>query len=73
MPYILTSSQTIYLSNLDNAADHVTSQSSEKIDFYCDHEEVDTKIFACIKFRCDNICLNRIIIVLPNVMVISLH
>ena len=41
MPYILTSSQTIYLSNLDNAADHVTSQSSEKIDFYCDHEEVD--------------------------------
>ena len=43
MAYILNSSQTIYLSNLDGAADRVTSQSSERIDFYCDHEEADTK------------------------------
>ena len=54
---------TFYLSNLDGEADSVTIQSSERIDFYCDHEEADTKMFVYIKFLCDNICLNRIIIV----------
>ena len=43
---VLTSSQTIYFTNLDGARDRVTRQSSEIIDFYCDHEEADTKIFA---------------------------
>ena len=68
MPYILTSSQTIYLSNLDDAIDCLTSQSSE-------NEEADTKMFVYIKFLCDNICLNRIITVSPDtdVTVISLH
>ena len=75
MAYILNSSQTIYLSNLDGAADRVTSQSSERIDFYCDHEEADTKMFAYIKFLCDNIRLNRIITVSPDtdVTVTFLH
>ena len=54
LSYILTSSKTIYLSNLDCAADRVTNQSSEIIDFSCDHEEADTKMFAYIKFFCDN-------------------
>ena len=65
MLYILTSSQTNYLSILDGTADRVTSQSSERIDFYCDHEEADTKMFAYVKFLCD-ISLNRIIIVSPD-------
>ena len=30
LPYVLTSSQTIYLANLDGAADRVTSQSTMK-------------------------------------------
>ena len=64
-PYVLTSSQTIYLANLDGAADRVTSQSSERINFYCDHQETDTKMFAYIKFLCD-IPLNRIITVSPD-------
>ena len=57
LPNALTSSQTIYLANLDSTADRAKSRSSERIDFYCDHEEADTKIFAYIKFLCDNICL----------------
>ena len=32
-----------FLANLDGAADRVTSQISKRIDFYCDHEEPDTK------------------------------
>ena len=31
-----------------------------------DHEEADTKIFAHIKFLCENIRLNRIVIVSPD-------
>ena len=75
LSYALTSSQTIHLANLDGSADSLTSQSSERIDFYCDHEEADTKIFTHIKFLCDNIHLNRIIIVSPatDVTLISLH
>ena len=67
--YILTS-QTIHFSNLDDAEYHLTSQSSEKIDFYCAHEEADTKMFAY-----ENIRPNRIIFVLSDtdVTVISLH
>ena len=75
MSYILTSPQTICLLNLDGAADRVTSQDSERIDFYCYYEEADTKMFAYIKFLCDNIRLNRIIILSPDtdVTVISLY
>ena len=75
LPYVLVSSQTIYLANLDGATDRITSWSSKRIDFYCNHEEADTKIFAYIKFLCDNIRLNRIIIVSPDtdVTLISLY
>ena len=60
---VLTSYQTIYLTNLDGAATvGVTSLSSEKIDFYFDHEKADSKLFAHIEFLCDNIRLNRIIV-----------
>ena len=74
LPNDLTSSQTIYLANLDSATDRVASQSSEKIDFYNDHRESDTKMFAYINFLCDNIPLNMVIIVSPvtAVAVISL-
>ena len=74
LPYVLTSSQTIYLTNLEGATDRVTSQCSEKIDFYYDHEEADKKMFAYIKFFSDNIRLNKVIIVAPDtdVTVISL-
>ena len=50
LPHFLTSSRTIYLTSLDGATDHVTSQSSESTDFYCNQEEADTKMFACFKF-----------------------
>ena len=75
LPKVLTSFQTIYLTNLDGAADCVTSQSSETIDFYCDHEEADTKIFAYIKFLCDNNRLSRVTIFLldTDVAMISLY
>ena len=63
---ILTSFQTIYLTNFDSATDRVTSQSSERIDFYCNHEEADTKMFAYIKFLCDNIRLSKVTIVSPD-------
>ena len=53
LPYISTSCQTIYLANLDGAIDRATSQSSERTDFYCDHDEADKKIFPFIKFFCD--------------------
>ena len=46
MPYVLTSSQTIYLANLDGAINRVTSQISERIGFYCDRKEADIKISA---------------------------
>ena len=71
---VLTS-QTIYLANLDVATDRVKSQRSERIDFYCDHEKADTNTFRNIKFLCDNIRLNRVIIISPDtdVAVIFLH
>ena len=65
-PNVLTSSQTIYLENLDGAADCVRSQSSKRIDFYCNYEETNTKMFVYIKFVCHNICLDRVIIVSPD-------
>ena len=71
MPYISISSQTIYLSNLDGAADRVTSQSSARIDFPCDNEEADTKMY--FKFFCDNIPLNRITIASPDTDVFTLR
>ena len=66
LPNTLTSSQTIYLANLDSATDRLISQSSERIDFYCDHGEADTKIFAYITLLCDNIRLSRVITVTTN-------
>ena len=73
--YVLTSSQTIYLANLDSAIDRKTSQGSERTDFYWDHEEADTKMFAYIKFHYDNIRLNKIITVSPDtdITVISIY
>ena len=75
LPHVLTSCQTICLANLDGATDRAVSQNSEKTGFYCDQGEADTKIFAYIRFLCDNIRLNRIIIVSPDtdVTVISLY
>ena len=75
LSYVLTSSQTIYMANLDGTTDCITSQNSERIDFYSDHEEANTKMFAYIKCLCGNIRLNRIIIVLPDndVAMISLY
>ena len=63
------------MANLDGATDRAVSQNSEKTGFYCDQGEADTKIFAYIRFLCDNIRLNRIIIVSPDtdVTVISLY
>ena len=57
---VLTPLQTNYFANHDGAADCVTSQRSERIDFYCNHEEANSKMFANIKFLCDNIRLNQI-------------
>ena len=70
----LTSSQNIYLANLDSATGLLASQSSERIDFYSDHIESDTKMFAYINFLCDDIPLNMVIIVSPGTVaaVISL-
>ena len=75
LPNVLTSSQIIYLEHLDGATDRVTSQSSEGIGFYYDHEEADSKMVVYIKSLCDNICLNRVIFVSPDgdVAVISLY
>ena len=39
----------MYLTNLDGATQRVTSQSSEIIDFYCDHEEADTKMLRVLR------------------------
>ena len=66
MPNVLTSFQTNNLANLGDAADLVTSQSSERIDFCCNHEEADTKMFAYIRFLSDNIRLDRVIIFSPD-------
>ena len=60
------SSETIYLANLDGTTDRVTSQSSERIHIYCDHEDTDIKMFAYFKLRCDNIPLNMVIIISPG-------
>ena len=75
MPSIFTSFQTNYSTNLDGATDRVTRQSSERIRFYCDHEAAKTNMFANIKFLCDNIRMNRVIIVSSDsdVAVISLY
>ena len=62
------------LLDLDVAADCVTNCHSGRIDFYCNHEEIDAKVLAYIKFPCDNILLNRVIIASPgtDVAVISI-
>ena len=75
MPSVLNSSKTIYLASLGGTIDRLTSQRSKRIDFYYDHIEADTKMFVFSRFLCDNIRLNRVIIVLPDtdVAVISLY
>ena len=40
------------------------------MDFYYDNEEAETEILAYIKFLCENICLNRIVIVSPDTHVV---
>ena len=40
----------VYLANLDGATDRVTNESSERIDFYCDHEEAVRKMLASSSF-----------------------
>ena len=51
---------------------NITSQRSERIDFDCNREETDSKMFACIKFLF--LCLNRIVVSADsNVTVISLY
>ena len=75
LPKVLNSFQTIYLTNLDGATDRVKSQGNKRINFYCDRKESGTKMFAYIKFLCDNIRLSRVAIVSPDtdVAVISLY
>ena len=49
-----------------------TSQRSERIDFDCNREKADSKMFAYIKFLF--VCLNRIVVSADsNVTVISLY
>ena len=73
MPKIATSFQTNYLAYLGGATYRLTSQRTERIEFYCNHE-ADSKMFAHIKFLFDNICLNRIIVSLDSdVAVMSLY
>ena len=53
---VLTSFQTNYLTNLDVTKDRVISQKSERIEFYCNHDEAA----AYIKFLYGNIRVNNI-------------
>ena len=62
MPKVLSSFQTNYLANLDKH--NITSQRSERIDFYCNDEEADSKMFPYLKFLF--VCLNRIIVLLDS-------
>ena len=62
MPKVSTSFQTNYLAYLGSATYRLTSQRTGRIEFYCNHEEADSKMSAHIKFLFDNICLNRIIV-----------
>ena len=75
MSKVLISFQTNYLANPEGKTDRVTSQRSERIDFYCNRDKADTKMFPYIKLHCDNIRVNRVIIVSPgsDVAVISLY
>ena len=59
---VLTFFETNYLANLDGATCRVTSQRSKRIDFYCNHEEADSKIIVYIRLLYDNTCLNKIIV-----------
>ena len=61
MPKVLSSFQTNYLANLDKH--NITSQRSERIDFYCNDEEADSKMFPYLKL---NRILNRIIVLLDS-------
>ena len=59
------------LANLHGAVDHVASQSSERIGFYCNHEEADTQKCWVYHVPFDNIRVKRILDI--DVTVISLH
>ena len=56
LPHVLTSFQIIYLANLDGPTDRVTSQSSERINVYCDHKEADTKMIIFVLTRLPLFC-----------------
>ena len=48
LPKVLNSFETNYLANLDSTAYLVTSQRSERIDFYCNHKEADSISYLCV-------------------------
>ena len=68
-----------YLSNETNMVNYVFQQWKkillEKIQFYCDHEEADTKMFTKINFLSNTVQLKRVIIDSPetDVAVTSLY
>ena len=61
-----------FWANLYGVIARLTSQSSEITDFYCDHKKADTKMLVYIKFLCDDIRSNRVIIVLPDTDVVMI-
>ena len=71
----LSSFQSVFLANLDGTTDCATSECCNRIEFYCNHEEADTKMFSYVKFLCDTAHLKQVIIDSPDtdVAVISLY
>ena len=65
----LSSYQSVYLAKLHGTTDCLTKQHSKRIEFYCDHGETDTKIFAHIKFLSDKVQLKKVIIHSPDTYV----
>ena len=68
--------QSVYLANLNGTTHFVTKDAAKKeIEFYCDHEEADTKVFAYVQFFSNTVQLKRVIINSPDteVPVISLY
>ena len=41
---------SVYLANLDGTTDFVTKKRRKNIEFYCDHEEADTKMSLILSF-----------------------
>ena len=68
--------QSVYLANLNGTTHFVTKDATKKeIEFYCDHEEADAKVFAYVQFFSNTVQLKRVIINSPDteVPVISLY